>query len=102
MENRKLTKAERKDRHNRKLCELVKQNDLRAQTELLLENEGLIVQLGKSLEIAHELDINHYGGIELDDILQEGASPCSKRPRNMTYTPKRNSRHMPIPLCAMP
>ncbi len=72
MENRKLTKAERKDRHNRELCALVKQNDLRAQTELLLENEGLIVQLAKSLEIAHELDINHYSGIELDDILQEG------------------------------
>ena len=72
MQDRRLTKAERKDRHNRELCALVKQNDLRAQTELLLENEGLIVQLGKSLEIAHELDINHYGGIELDDILQEG------------------------------
>ena len=69
---RKLTKAERKDRHNRELCILAKQNDLRAQTELLLENEGLIMQLAKSLEIMHDLDVNHYAGIELDDIMQEG------------------------------
>jgi len=69
---RKLTKAERKERHNRQLCVLAKQNDLRAQTELLLENEGLIVQLAKSLEIQHDLDVHHYAGIELDDILQEG------------------------------
>ena len=69
---RKLTKAERKDRNNRELCILAKQNDLRAQTELLLENEGLIMQLAKSLEIMHDLDVNHYAGIELDDIMQEG------------------------------
>ena len=69
---RKLTKAERNDRHNRELCILAKQNDLRAQTELLLENEGLIMQLAKSLEIMHDLDVNHYAGIELDDIMQEG------------------------------
>ncbi|MBR1440053.1 MAG: hypothetical protein IJ589_02390, partial [Lachnospiraceae bacterium] len=69
---RTLTKAERKDRHNRELCILAKQNDLRAQTELLLENEGLIMQLAKSLEIMHDLDVNHYAGIELDDIMQEG------------------------------
>ncbi len=69
---RKLTKAERKDCHNRELCILAKQNDLRAQTELLLENEGLIMQLAKSLEIMHDLDVNHYAGIEFDDIMQEG------------------------------
>ena len=69
---RKITKADRKDRHNRQLCVLAKQNDLRAQTELLLENEGLIIQLAKNLEVLHDLDIHHYGGIELDDILQEG------------------------------
>ena len=60
------------EKHNRELCKLVKQNDLYAQTEILLLNEGLISQLARSLEIAHDLDINHYGGIELDDILQEG------------------------------
>ena len=70
---RKLTKAERKERHNRELCILAKQNDLRAQTELLLENEGLIMQLAKSLEIMHDLDVNHYAGIELDDIMLEAA-----------------------------
>ena len=69
---RKLTKAERKDQRNRELCVLVKQNDLRAQTELLLENEGLIMRLAKSQEILHDLDVHHYAGIELDDIVQEG------------------------------
>lgn len=69
---KRLTKAEKKDLRNRKLCLLAKANDLEAQTRLLCENEGLIVQLAKRLEIAHELDIHHYGGIELDDILQEG------------------------------
>ena len=67
-----MSKTERKDKRNRELCFLAKQNDLRAQTELLLENEGLVVQLAKSLEILHDIDINHYGGIELDDLLQEG------------------------------
>lgn len=60
------------EKRNLKLCRLVKQNDLFAQTEILLLNEGLISQLARSLEIEHNLDINHYGGIELDDILQEG------------------------------
>ena len=67
-----MSKTERKDKRNRELCFLAKQNDLRAQTELLLENEGLVVQLAKSLEILHDIDIHHYGGIELDDLLQEG------------------------------
>lgn len=60
------------EKRNLELCRLVKQNDLFAQTEILLLNEGLISQLARSLEVEHDLDINHYGGIELDDILQEG------------------------------
>ena len=40
------------EKHNRELCELVKQNNLYAQTEILLLNEGLISQLARSLEIA--------------------------------------------------
>ncbi|MBR5992714.1 MAG: sigma-70 family RNA polymerase sigma factor [Lachnospiraceae bacterium] len=69
---RKITDIDETEKRNRELCELVKQNDLYAQTEILLLNEGLISQLARSLEVAHDLDINHYGGIELDDILQEG------------------------------
>lgn len=72
MEKRKLTKTERKDEHNRELCCRVKQNDSHALTLLLLENEGLILQIARELETIHEIDINHYGGIELQDILQEG------------------------------
>jgi RNA polymerase sigma factor (sigma-70 family) len=68
----KITDIDETEKRNRELCRLVKQNDLFAQTEILLINEGLISQLARSLEVAHDLDINHYGGIELDDILQEG------------------------------
>ena len=68
----KITDIDETEERNRELCRLVKQNDLFAQTEILLINEGLISQLARSLEVAHDLDINHYGGIELDDIMQEG------------------------------
>lgn len=68
----KISKAEKKDKRNRELCIQVKENNLYAQTRLLLENEGLIFELGKKIEVAYEMDVNHYGGIELDDILQEG------------------------------
>ena len=71
MEGR-ITDIDEIEKRNRELCRLVKQNNLFAQTELLLINEGLISQLARNLEVAHDLDINHYGGIELDDILQEG------------------------------
>ena len=81
-----LTKAERKERRNRELCVLAKQNDLCAQAELLLANEGLVMQLAKSLEIIHDLDINHYGGIELDDILQEGRFALLEAARSYDVT----------------
>lgn len=69
---RKLINANDIDRRNKKLCELVKKNDLFAQTEILIANEGLISQLAKSLSITHDIDINHYAGIEMEDLLQEG------------------------------
>ena len=69
---KKLTKAQKKDRRNRELCKLVKKNDLYAETRLLMENEGLIVQLASSMEIIYDLDINRWGGIEKEDIIQEG------------------------------
>lgn len=67
-----MINAEKTEKRNKELSYLVKQNNLFAQTEILMLNEGLIVQLAKSLEVSHDLDINHYGGIELDDIIQEG------------------------------
>lgn len=36
---KRLTKAQRKDRRNRNLCKLVKENDLCAENRLLMENE---------------------------------------------------------------
>lgn len=70
--NMKLTKAQRKDKRNKQLCLLIKQNDLYAENQLLMENEGLIRQLASTMEISYELDDTHYGGIDIDDIMQEG------------------------------
>ncbi|MBR5637545.1 MAG: sigma-70 family RNA polymerase sigma factor [Pseudobutyrivibrio sp.] len=61
-----------KDQHNRNLCSLIRNNDLLAETQLLMENEALIVGLAGSMEVAYDLDLNHWGGIEKDDIIQEG------------------------------
>ena len=61
-----------KDQHNRMLCSLIRNNDLLAETQLLMENEALIVGLAGSMEVAYDLDLNHWGGIEKDDIIQEG------------------------------
>ena len=69
---RKNIKAERKERRNEDLCALIKENGYDSKTRLLRENEGLIFMIAKNLEIMHEIDLNHYGGIELDDIIQEG------------------------------
>ena len=69
---KKLTKAQRKDRHNRELCKLVKENDLLAENRLLMENEGLIVQLASKIEVLYDIDINNWGGVEKADIIQEG------------------------------
>ena len=44
-----MTNINEVDSRNRKLCELAKQNDLFAQTEILLANEGLIKGLAQSL-----------------------------------------------------
>ena len=60
------------DRLNNKLCRLVKENNLAAENELLMANEGLIVNLAGSMEVAYDLDINHWGGIYKEDIMQEG------------------------------
>ena len=61
-----------KDQYNRKLCNLIRNNDLLAETQLLMENEALIVGLAGSMEVDYDLDLNHWGGIEKDDIIQEG------------------------------
>ena len=62
----------RQDKRNRELCKKIKQNDLDAETKLLLENEGLVRNLTSSLEMTKAMEDARYGGIELDDILQEG------------------------------
>lgn len=69
---KRLTKAERKDRRNRALCKLVKENDFIAENRILMENEGLIVQLASHVEVLYDMDINHWGGIDKTDIIQEG------------------------------
>ena len=65
-----MTKAERKNRRNIELCRLVKENDLLAETRLLMENEGLIVQLANAMKDRRKL--NASDGIDEEDLLQEG------------------------------
>ena len=62
----------RQDKRNRELCQKIKQNDLEAETKLLVENEGLVRKLTRSSEMVKAMEDARYGGIELDDILQEG------------------------------
>ena len=62
----------RQDKRNRELCKKIKQNDLDAETRLLAENEGLLRSLTSTSEMVKAMEDAKYGGIELDDILQEG------------------------------
>jgi RNA polymerase sigma factor (sigma-70 family) len=61
-----------KGQEDQKLCRLIKNNDLLAENKLLMKYEALIVRLAGSMEVAYDLDLNHWGGIEKDDIIQEG------------------------------
>ena len=65
-----MTKTKKKNERNIELCRLVKENDLLAETTLLMENEGLIVQVAKRMEDKRE--VNSSDGIDLEDLLQEG------------------------------
>ena len=62
----------RQDKRNRELCKKIKLNDLDAETRLLAENEGLLKKLTSTSEMVRAMEDAKYGGIELDDILQEG------------------------------
>lgn len=52
--------SDEKDLQNRELCKRIKENDLLAETQLLMENEALIAGLATGLEIQYDLDINHW------------------------------------------
>jgi RNA polymerase sigma factor (sigma-70 family) len=68
----KNTHEFRQDKRNRELCKKIKKNDLDAETRLLAENEGLLKSLTSTSEMVKAMEDAKYGGIELDDILQEG------------------------------
>ncbi len=63
---------DKREKQNRKLCSKIKDNDLFAETELLISNEPMIIQLASSMETLYDLDLNHWGGIDREDIIQEG------------------------------
>lgn len=67
---KRLTKAERKNRRNIDLCRQIKENDLSAETRLLLENEGLIVQIANIVK--NRRNVNSSDGIDDADLIQEG------------------------------
>lgn len=63
---------DKREKQNRKLCRKIKDNNLFAETELLISNEPMIIQLARSMETLYDLDLNHWGGIDREDIIQEG------------------------------
>ena len=67
---KRLTKEQRKNRRNLELCKLIKENDLAAETRLLMENEGLVVQAG--ITIKRKRKVNSTDGIDEQDLMQEG------------------------------
>lgn len=66
----KLTKEERKNRRNIELCKLIKENDLAAETRLLMENEGLVAQA--AITIKRKRKVKSSDGIDEEDLMQEG------------------------------
>ena len=62
----------RQDKRNRFLCQQIKENNSLAANSLIRENEGLIKKLAMSVEVAYESDETHYGGIDIDELIQEG------------------------------
>ena len=67
---KKLTKEERKNKRNNELCRLIKENDLEAETRLLMENEGLVIQVANTVKARR--NINSSDGIDKEDLMQEG------------------------------
>ena len=72
----------RQDKRNRELCKKIKQNNLDAETRLLIENEGLVRKLTSTSEMVQAMEDAKYGGIELDDILQEGRIAMLRAAKN--------------------
>ena len=65
-----MTKSERKNKRNIELCRKIKENDLASETRILMENEGLIVQIAKGIRARRM--INSSDGINEEDLIQEG------------------------------
>lgn len=65
-------KEQLNDDENRTLCKLIKDNDLLAENKLLMANDAMVTQLASSLMLQYNLDLNHWGGIDKEDVMQEG------------------------------
>ncbi|MCR5767180.1 MAG: sigma-70 family RNA polymerase sigma factor [Lachnospiraceae bacterium] len=52
------------------MCHRIKENDLSSETRLLLENEGLIVQIANMIK--NRRNVNSSDGIDDADLIQEG------------------------------
>lgn len=63
---------DRQDKRNIELCRRIKQNDPEAENHLLIENEGLILNIVLIIEKKYSQDDLLEGGIERDDLIQEG------------------------------
>jgi RNA polymerase sigma factor (sigma-70 family) len=85
---KKLTAEERKDNRNNELCRLIRENDLEAETRLLMENEGLVIRVAYSVQTRR--NINSSDGIDQDDLMQEGRIALLTAAK--TYDESRNAK----------
>ncbi len=66
---KELTESE-KNKSNVELCRRIRENDLQAETSLLMANDGLIVQIANGIKTRR--NVNSSDGIDEEDLMQEG------------------------------
>ena len=68
----KLTQKDRLERFNKELCSKIQSGDTKAQEILIRSSKGLVLSCAKLIEREFGLDINPYGGWDVEDLIQEG------------------------------
>ena len=89
---KKLTKAQRKDRRNRELCKLVKENNLLAENYVKDINEHL--KVGDEVEVkVMNVEADGKIGLSIRKAKPQPERPeRPSRPRRDNRTPERNDR----------
>ena len=95
MENKKKHDL-RQDKRNRMLCLKVKENDLKAETMLLMENKGLLLNMINGPDMAGALEQAKYAGIEKKMSCRKAVLQCFVQLRHMMKMVEQCFQHMPI------